>query len=80
MAKYSKATQEVEDLVAEISSELGLDHLGVDFQPIFVNKSKDVCKCVKANELFEYTAKREDLVFVVCNQDAFDGTDPQGHP
>lgn len=80
MAKYSKATQEVEDLVAEISSELGLDHLGVDFQPLFVNKSKDVCKIVKANELFEYTSKREDLVFVVCNQDAFDGTDPQGHP
>ena len=80
MAKYSQATPEVENLVAEIASELGLDHLGVDFQPLFVNKSKEVCKVVKANELFEYTSKREDLVFVVCNQDAFDGTDPQGHP
>lgn len=80
MAKYSQATEEVERIVSEISSELGLEHLGVDFQPIFVNKSKEVCKVVKANELFEYTSKREDLVFVVCNQDAFDGTDPQGHP
>lgn len=80
MAKYSQATEEVENIVSEISSELGLEHLGVDFQPIFVNKSKEVCKVVKANELFEYTSKREDLVFVVCNQDAFDGTDPQGHP
>lgn len=80
MAKYSQATPEVELLVEEIASELGLDHLGVDFQPIFVNKSKEVCKVVKANELFEYTSKREDLVFVVCNIDAFDGTDPQGHP
>ena len=80
MAKYSQASQEVEDLVVEISNELGLEHLGVDFQPIFVNKSKEVCKVVKANELFEYTSKRDDLVFVVCNQDAFDGTDPQGHP
>ena len=79
MAKYSKASEEVENLVAEISSELGLENMGVDFQPIFVNKSKEVCKVVKANELFEYTAKREDLVFVVCNEDAFAGTDPQGH-
>ena len=80
MAKYSQASTEVENMVEEIASELGLDHLGVDFQPLFVNKSKEVCKCVKANELFEYTSKREDLVFVVCNQDVFDGTDPQGHP
>lgn len=80
MAKYSQASEEVEKLVNEISNEIGLFHLGVDFQPIFVNKSKEVCKVVKANELFEYTSKREDLVFVVCNQDAFDGTDPQGHP
>ena len=80
MAKYSQASEEVENLVAEISSEIGLEQFGVDFQPIFINKSKDVCKVVKANELFEYTSKREDLVFVVCNEDAFDGTDPQGHP
>ena len=80
MAKYSQASEEVENLVAEISSELGLENFGVDFQPIFINKSKEVCKVVKANELFEYTAKREDLVFVVCNQDVFEGTDPQGHP
>ncbi len=80
MAKYSQASQEVEDLVNDIANELGLVHLGVDFQPIFVNKSKEVCKVVKANELFEYTSKREDLVFVVCNEEAFEGTDPQGHP
>ena len=79
MAKYSQASEEVENIVAEISSELGLENYGVDFQPLFVNKSKEVCKVVKANELFEYASKREDLVFVVCNQDAFDGTDPQGH-
>jgi len=80
MAKYSQASQEVEDLVNDIANELGLVHLGVDFQPIFVNKSKEVCKVVKANELFEYTSKREDLVFVVCNEETFEGTDPQGHP
>jgi len=80
MAKYSKATDEVERLVEDIAGELNLDNYGVDFQPIFVNKSKDVCKVIKANELFEYTSKREDLVFVVCNADVFAGADPQGHP
>ena len=80
MAKYSQASEEVENIVAEISSELGLENFGVDFQPLFVNKSKEVCKVVKANELFEYASKREDLIFVVCNQDTFNGTDPQGHP
>lgn len=80
MAKYSKATEDVERLVEEIASELNLDNFGVDFQPLFVNKSKDVCKIVKANELFEYASKREDLVFVVCNAEVFDGTDPHGHP
>ncbi len=80
MAKYSKASEEVEKLVEEIASELNLDNYGVDFQPLFVNKSKDVCKIVKANELFEYASKREDLVFVVCNAEVFDGSDPQGHP
>lgn len=80
MAKYSQASEEVERLVEDIAGELGLDVYGVDFQPIFINKSKEVCKVVKANELAEYASKREDLVFVVCNEDVFDGSDPQGHP
>ena len=80
MAKYSKATQEVEDIVAEISSKLGLEQYGVDFQPLFVNKSKEVCKVVRANELAERVSNREDLVFVICNHDAFNGVTPEGHP
>jgi hypothetical protein len=80
MAKYSQASEEVENLVNEISNEIGLFNYGVDFQPLFVNKSKEVCKVVKANEMSEYVSKREDLVFVVCNEVAFEGTDPQGHP
>lgn len=80
MAKYKEATEEVKDLVAEISSELGLEPYGIDFEPLFVKKSKEICKVVRANELAEKVSKREDLVFVICNEGAFDETDPQGHP
>ena len=49
MAKYSKASDSIENLVTEISNELGLTNYGVDFQPLCVNKAKEVCKIVKAN-------------------------------
>ena len=70
MAKYTEASQEIEDLVNEIANELGLVHLGVDFQPLCVNKSKTVCKVVKANELAEYASQREGL-FVLGQEEAF---------
>lgn len=72
MAKYSQASEEIENLVIEISNELGLVHMGVDFQPLCVTKAKEVCKIVKANELAEYASQREDLVFVLCYEEAFD--------
>jgi hypothetical protein len=75
MAKYSQASDSIENLVIEISNELGLINYGVDFQPLCVNKAKEVCKIVKANELAEYASNREDLVFVVCYEDAFDLVD-----
>ena len=75
MAKYSKASEEIENLVIEIANELGLVHYGIDFQPLCVNKAKEVCKIVKANELAEYASQREDLVFILCYEDAFDLVD-----
>lgn len=72
--KYSPASQEVEELVSKISSELGLTG-EVDFQALFVNKATDVCKVVKANDFTEYVSKRDDLVFVICYEDAFDLVD-----
>ena len=51
MAKYSKVSEEIENLVIEISNEIGLINYGIDFQPLCVNKAKEVCKIVKANEL-----------------------------
>ena len=75
MAKYSQASDSIENLVIEISNELGLTNYGIDFQPLCVNKAKEVCKIVKANELAEYASNREDLVFVLCYEDAFDLVD-----
>ena len=75
MGKYSKCSEEIDNLVNEISNELGLFTYGVDFEPICVDKGKDVCKVVRANELAEYASQREDLVFVICYEDAFDLVD-----
>ena len=77
MAKYTEASQEIENLVNEIANELGLVHLGVDFQPLCVNKSKTVCKVVKANELAEYASQREGLIFVLVYEEAFDAITAQ---
>ena len=49
MGKYSKVSEEIDNLVNEISNELGLFNYGVDFEPICVAKAKEVCKVVKAN-------------------------------
>lgn len=75
MAKYSQASETIENLVVDISNELGLINYGVDFQPLCVSKGKEVCKIIKANELAEYASNREDLVFVLCYEDAFDQVD-----
>jgi hypothetical protein len=75
MAKYSQASETIEQLINDISNDLGLIHYGVDFQPLCVSKAKEVCKIVKANELAEYASERENLVFVVCYEDAFDLVD-----
>ena len=75
MGKYSKVSEEIDNLVNEISNELGLFNYGVDFEPICVAKAKEVCKVVRANELAEHVSERQDLVFVICYEDAFDLVD-----
>lgn len=77
--KYTKATDETIDMVNEISSKLGLDIYGVKFEPVYVKKAKEVCKVVKANDFTKYKAAEEDLVFVVCYEDFFEGIDSLGH-
>lgn len=70
--KYYSASEEIEELVNEIANELNLVNYGVDFQPLCVAKAKEPVKIVKANELVEYASNRDDLVFVICYEEAFD--------
>lgn len=80
MTRYSNPSEEMEKIVKEISDELGLNVNGIDFQPLCVKNLKEVCKIVKANELAEYASDRDGLIFILCNEDAFEGSDSQGHP
>ena len=77
--KYTKATDETINMVDDISSKLGLDIYGVYFEPVYVKKAKEVCKVVKANDFTKYKANEDNLVFVVCYEDFFEGIDPLWH-
>lgn len=77
--KFTKATEETNEMVTKISQDLGLEGYGVEFEAIYVKKAKEVCKVVKANDYTKYKAEKEDLVFVVCYEDFFEGIDPMGH-
>lgn len=77
MSKYSKASEEISSMVAEIAADMGLAQYGVSFEPLCVNKGKEVCKVVRANELTEFATKRDDLVFVIVFEEAFDMVDEE---
>lgn len=77
--KFTKATEETNEMVTKISQDLGLEGYGVEFEAIYVKKAKEVCKVVKANDYTKYKAEKEDLVFVVCYEDFFEGIDSMGH-
>ena len=74
-SKFKAVSESIENMVNEIANELGLINYGVDFLPLYVQKGKEVCKIVKANEVTEYVSKREDLVILLCLEDAFDAVD-----
>lgn len=75
MAKFTKASDEIQEIVNEVSNELGFAHLGVDFEALSVEKAKDVVTVSKASKITEYLSNREDLVLVFCLEDAFDAVD-----
>lgn len=79
-SKFSPASEEVSKIVDEIANELGLMNWGIDFQPLYVERAKTPCSVVRANKLAEYASNRDDLVFVLCNKEVFEGTDKAGHP
>lgn len=80
MGKFLDPSEDIVKIVNEISTELGLDAYGLDVQPLCVTKASEVCKIVKANSLAEYATKRDNLIFVLCYEDVFEGRDREGHP
>ena len=80
MGKFIEATDDIVSIVNDISNELGFEAYGLDVQPLCVTKASEVCKVVKANDLAEYASKRDNLIFVLCYEAAFNGRDRNGSP
>lgn len=75
MSKLSIASPEIDSLVQEVASEMGLSQIGIEFQTFNVRKAKEVVKISKASEITELMSKREDLVIVIVYEAAFDLVD-----
>lgn len=74
MAKFTKADDEIQDMVHDIASDLGLENF-IDFEALYVAKAHDVIQVVKASQIAQYYAKRDDLVLLFIYADAFDAVD-----
>lgn len=70
-----KASEDICNMVIEISNELGLAQMGIDFEVLNTAKSKEVVKIAKANAFTEIITNRDDLVVVVVYETAFDKVD-----
>lgn len=75
MAKFTKASDELQNLVIDIANELDFMRFGLDFEALAVSKAKEVCTLTRANKVAEYLSNREDLVLVICFEEAFDLVD-----
>lgn len=75
MAKLTKASEEICNMVVEISNELGLAQMGIDFEVLNTAKAKEVVKIAKANAFTEIITNRDDLVVIVVYETAFDRVD-----
>lgn len=71
MAKYSRCEEDVQKLVHEVASELGLEQF-MDFEALYVPKAKEVVSVSRASELTQYLSNRDDLIILVIYQKAFD--------
>ncbi len=74
MSKFQKASEDIEKIVIEVANELGLAQYGLDFEALSVPKAKEVCTVSKASAVAEYLSKRDDLILVICFEEAFDLT------
>jgi hypothetical protein len=72
MAKLTMASPDLEKLVQEVAQEMGLTQMGIEFQALNAKKSKEIVKVSKANEVTEILSDKENLVVVICYEEAFD--------
>ena len=70
-----KASEEISNMVVEISNELGLAQMGVDFQVLNTAKAKDVVTITKASKVAEILTNRDDLIVIIVYERAFDRVD-----
>ena len=71
MSKFSKASDEIQNMVAQIAQDLMLDNY-MEFEAIHCPKAKEVVTVSKASATAEYLSQREDLILVIIREDAFD--------
>lgn len=77
MKNFTEASEEIKKIVLEVSNELGLAQYGLDFEALCVHKAKEPVIISKASAVAEYLSKRDDLILVICYEDAFDLVDEQ---
>jgi hypothetical protein len=76
MAKFTPASEEYQDLVNSVASEMGLKQDGIEFQAFNVKKSKkEVVKIKRASEIEEILGGTEDTIIVILFEEAFDRVD-----
>lgn len=74
MSKIGSVTEENEELITSIVSEMGLDNY-LMVKPLSITKSKQLIKVQKANATTEYIGKCPDSVFMYVYEAAFDRLD-----
>ena len=75
MAKLTMASPDIEKLVQDVATEMGLTQMGVEFQALNTKKAKEVVKISKASEVTEILSDKENLVVVIVYEEAFDRVD-----
>lgn len=76
MAKFTKADEEIQSMVHDIATELGLEN-SIDFEALYVPKASEVIQVVKASQITQHYAKRDDLVLLFIYADVFDAVDKE---
>lgn len=77
MSKFTKAPEDLCELVAQVAADLDLERYGIDFETLCVQKAKEVVSIAKANAIAEYLCNREDLILVVIYEKCFERVDEE---